>query len=189
MSVQGHRHWIVQIYRLASLALALMCCTLLPVSARANPTESELRAAVIVAIMRFTTWPQAGPAAPPEIQVCLAGSPNSASHLLRVSGQQKVAGRTLQVKSIAGTLVQDCQVLVLGDDLNRERFITLVHNANHHSILTICDGCDRIRLEDTIIHLTLRKQRVNFEVNLAKAKSNGLALDAQLLELASVVRK
>lgn len=190
MSVQGLRHWIVKVDRLAGLLLVTACCILAPAKTWANPTEAELRAAVIVAIMRFTTWPQAVAEPPPHLQVCLSGEPYSASHLLRVSGQQKVAGRTLQVSgSPSDTDVSSCQVLILGKALNRERSATLLQAADNHSILTVCDGCENSRHEDTIIHLTLRKQRVNFEVNLAKAKNNGMALDAQLLELASVVRK
>lgn len=189
MSEQGRRHWIVRIDRLAGVLLVL-ACLLSPAKTLANPTEAELRAAVIVAIMRFTTWPQVATEPPSNLQVCLSGEPQSASHLLRVSGQQKIAGRTVQVAgSPPDSDIGACHVLVLGEVLNRERFSSLLQAADNHSILTVCDGCENSRHEDTIIHLTLRKQRVNFEVNLAKAKSNGVALDAQLLELASVVRK
>lgn len=191
MSVKGLRHWIVNIDRLAGPLLVIACCSLLPAKAWANPTEAELRAAVIVAIMRFTTWPTAGAdtGAAPNLEVCLSGAPESADHLLRVSGQQKVAGRTLQVKNLPDVDLASCQALVLGQKLSREALMALLQSADEHSILTVCDGCDINRHEGIIIHLTLRKQRVNFEVNLAKAKSKGLALDAQLLELASVVRK
>lgn len=189
MSVKGFRHWIVNTGRRASVLLVIVCCALPSAKTWASPTESELRAAVIVAIMRFTSWPKAATDAPPHIRVCLLGAPNSTSHLLRVSGQQKVAGRVLQVNELVGPEIGNCEVLVLGAEFSREGFAALMLAADQHSILTVCDGCDSSRNEDTIIYLTLRKQRVNFEVNLAKAKSNGLALDAQLLELASVVRK
>jgi hypothetical protein len=189
MSVKGLRHWIVNIDRLAGTMLVAACCVLLPAKSWANPTEAELRAAVIVAIMRFTTWPSTETLVPSNLFVCLSGEPNSASHLLRVSGDQKVAGRVLQVKNLPGPDITSCQVLVLGAGLSREDLATRLQASDKHSILTVCDGCENSRQEDTIIYLTLRKQRVNFEVNLAKAKSNGLALDAQLLELASVVRK
>jgi len=189
MSVKGLRHWIVNIDRLAGPLLVIACCSLLPVKTWASPTESELRAAVIVAIMRFTTWPSVDGLVPQDLDVCIAGAPDSASYLARVSGQQKVAGRTLQVKNLPNADINACQVLVLGRELNRESLAPLLQLSNEHSILTVCDGCRISRQEGIIIHLTLRKQRVNFEVNLAKAKSSGLALDAQLLELASVVRK
>lgn len=191
MSVKGLRHWIVNIDRLAGPLFVIACCLLLPAKTWANPTEAELRAAVIVAIMRFTTWPSANvdTGTVPNLSVCLLGAPESADHLLRVSGQQKVAGRTLHVTNLADVDLATCQTLVLGQELSRETLMTALQNADGHSILTICDGCDMSRHESIVIHLTLRKQRVNFEVNLAKAKSKGLALDAQLLELASVVRK
>jgi hypothetical protein len=179
----------VNINRLAGPLFLMACCSLLPVKTWASPTESELRAAVIVAILRFTTWPNVGGLPEQDLDVCISGAPDSASHLMRVSGQQKVAGRTLQVRDLADVDISSCHVLVLGRELSRERLAPLLEMSNKHSVLTVCDGCQVSRQEGIIIHLTLRKQRVNFEVNLAKAKGSGLALDAQLLELASVVRK
>lgn len=193
MSRQGNRHWSGRTYqRLTGFGLAcslyalLLANALLLPTAQANPTEAELRAAVIVAIMRFTAWPPASPHINSELDVCLAGNPISAVHLLPVSGQQKVAGHTLNVKPITNGNVTGCDVLVVGGS---ERSSDLLQAADAASVLSICDGCKRDLGNHAIIRLTLRRQRVNFEVNLAKAKHNGLALDAQLLELASVVRK
>lgn len=155
--------------------------------AAAAPTEGELRAAVIVAIMRFTSW-QTVAAEKAALDVCLVGEPVSASVLLAVSGQQKVATRSVNVRP-AQTSIHDCQVAVIGEEIDDEDYEQLITQSSGQSILTICDGCRRGLGEEAIIQLRLRKQRVSFEVNLARARSDNVALDAQLLELAAVVRR
>lgn len=155
--------------------------------AAAAPSEGELRAAVIVAIMRFTSW-QAVDAERSELNVCLAGSPLSEDVLLAVSGEQKVATRTLNVRAVDGD-VSGCQVMVIGEDMNDDQYAQLIAQTAGRAVLTVCDGCRRGLGEDAIILLRLRQQRVSFEVNLVRARSDGVGLDAQLLELAAVVRR
>jgi hypothetical protein len=155
------------------------------VSAVAAPSEGELRAAVIVAIMRFTAWPAAEK---PVLEVCLVGKPISQNTLLSIDGEQKVAGRALRVNPQRRTL-EDCQVLILGEGVGEAEYERLITEADERAILTVCDGCKRGLGEDAIIQLRLRQQKVSFEVNLLRARSSGIALDAQLLELATVVRK
>ena len=75
------------------------------------------------------------------------------------------------------------------EDINEDEYEQLIAHANGQSMLTVCDGCRRGLGEDAIIQLRLRQQRVSFEVNLARARSNNVALDAQLLELAALVRR
>jgi hypothetical protein len=153
----------------------------------AAPSEGELRAAVIVAILRFTSW-QVDPMDKSMLEVCLAGKPVSEAVLLSISGEQKVATRVLNVRPVKRPL-DACQVVVIGEDVNEVEYERLIAEANEKSMLTVCDGCRRGLGEDAIIQLRLRQQRVSFEVNLSRARSSGVALDAQLLELATVVRK
>lgn len=155
--------------------------------AAAAPSEGELRAAVIVAIMRFTSWDTVSPEKP-VLDVCLLGKPVSAEVLLAISGEQKVATRTLNVR-LAQADPDQCQALVIGEDVDDDEYEQLIAQTNGQSILTVCDGCRRGLGEDAIIQLRLRQQRVSFEVNLARARNNNVALDAQLLELASLVRR
>jgi hypothetical protein len=166
---------------------SLIYSTCISLDAAAAPSEGELRAAVIVAIMRFTSW-EAVPAEQPVLDVCLVGNPVSAAVLMSVSGEQKVATRTLNVRPVTSD-VDSCQVMVIGEDIDDDEYEQLIALTDGQSILTVCDGCQRGLGEDAIIQLRLRQQRVSFEVNLTRARSNNVALDAQLLELAAVVRR
>lgn len=189
MFTQGSGFWCGTAGRwLASCLLGLcVSSTGISLDAAAAPHEGELRAAVIVAIMRFTTWNTIA-IEKPVLDVCLAGRPISTGVLLSVSGEQKVATRTLEVRSI-GRKVDSCDVLVIGENVSDDEFEHLLAQAGGGAILTVCDGCRRGLAEDTIIQLRLRQQRVSFEVNLTRARSSGVSLDAQLLELATVVRR
>jgi len=184
MFKRGSRKAYKRLTRLLSGA-ALYCC-FSALAAHAAPNEGELRAAVIVAIMRFTSWTNISPDET-RLDVCLTGRPLAELSLLAVSGKQKVSSRALHVRQVWRD-IKACQVLVMGSEVDTE-FDQLLADAASQSTLTICDGCRRGLGEDAIIQLKLRQQRVSFEVNLEKAKNSGVTLDAQLLELAAVVRK
>ena len=174
-----------------SAALCLLALTT-AMPAYASPTGPELRAAVIVAILRFTSWKGVVPDSDSsQIKLCTTGRPNSSSFLLSASGTQKVAGRTLVVDDVAPANLesQHCNAIVIGEKISKSDFADMIDVASKQSLLTICDGCKGMDAAETIIQLDLHKQRVKFEVNLIKARAVGVSLDAQLLELASVVRK
>lgn len=161
-------------------------------SVQAAPTGAELRAAVIVAIMRFTSWQSAVPEAEDSfVRLCAVGEPRSLSSLLPASGVQKVGGHVLVVDQLEPkeVVTGQCNALVVGPRLGARDSLDILAHADTGSLLTICDGCRSDAAADTIIQLELHKQRVRFEVNLAKARATGVMLDAQLLELASLVRK
>lgn len=166
---------------------ALICGICASLGAATTPTEGELRAAVIVAIMRFTSW-EAVASEKTVLDVCLVGKPVSAAVLLSISGEQKVAARALNVRPVQAD-TDNCQVMIIGEDIDDDEFEQLIARTDGRPILTVCDGCRRGLGEDAIIQLRLRQQRVSFEVNLVRARSNNVALDAQLLELAAVVRR
>lgn len=153
-------------------------------------TEGRLRAAVIVGIMRFTTWPDT-----PEfkqaadINLCLIGAPTSAEFLLPISGQRRLQGKNITVRDVARAELDACQVLVIGGGISRHATRAVLAQADKAAILSICDDCRAELAAEPIINLTLRKKKVKFRVNLARAKQSGVGLDAQLLELALSVRK
>lgn len=152
--------------------------------------EARLRAAVIVGIMRFTSWPEAHPYLQADtVNVCLVGHPIAGHQLLPVSGIQKAAGKPLHIEERISTSVESCHVVVVGSRLSRRRFDSLMERAGANSMLTVCDGCREESADETIIQLTLHEQKVNFSVNLVQAKQTNVLLDARLLELAEQVRK
>lgn len=183
------RKWLSLTYVIAWVTIA---CAMSAAQASGAPTGPELRAAVIVAILRFTSWPSVVAESDTSyVRLCAVGEPHSSSYLLPASGVQKVAGHMLVVDEVQADEVatKPCNALVIGSKVNHREFSELLAQADAQSLLTICDGCRSANAAGTIIQLDLHKRRVKFEVNLARARASGVKLDAQLLELASVVRK
>lgn len=174
------------------IAVVITLCALSATPAHGAPSGPELRAAVIVAILRFTSWQSVIPQSEvSEVRLCAVGQPRSAPYLRQVSGVQKVAGHVLIVDDLPDFDISDrqCNALVIGPQPLGSDFARMLAQADTQSLLTICDGCRGVNAADTIIQLELHKQRVKFEVNLVKARASGVMLDAQLLELAAVVRQ
>lgn len=190
----GSNKPIVRVWlSLMKLIAAVITVFILSASpAHAAPSGPELRAAVIVAILRFTSWQSViPPSEVSEIRLCTVGQPRSAPYLQQASGVQKVAGHVLIVDDLPDFDIGggECHALVIGPQPLGFDFARLLAQADTQSLLTICDGCRGANAADTIIQLELHKQRVKFAVNLVKARASGVKLDAQLLELASVVRQ
>lgn len=178
---------------LVSLSVAVVAMLAMSVApADTPPTGPELRAAVIVAILRFTSWQAVVPTTEgSQVRLCTVGRPPSARFLQSASGVQKVGGHKLVVDELKPSEVLNgqCNALVIGPQLSGGELTQQLAQVDAQALLTICDGCRGLSVAETIIQLDLHRQRVRFEVNLAKARANGVMLDAQLLELASVVRK
>jgi len=148
--------------------------------------EGQLRAAVTVGVLRFTSWQDPAQNA---IELCLIGKPISEPFLLPVDGEANIGRKVLTVRRAKPAKWQGCHALVMGGQLSDVHSkAALVYAAAQH-VLTVCDGCSSTVAPDTMIQLRLEKKRVRFEVNLGKANDAAVRLDASLLELATDVRK
>ncbi len=186
------RHFALSTLRRTSRLLVFVCVfgVFVPPAFAVTATEAKLRAAIIVGIMRFTSWPNIEKYNDAtSLNVCLVGKPTSQDYLLPVNGERKIAGKGLSVQSVPASEISSCHVVVLGEGVASADLDSLLAQADAGAMLSVCDGCRKELSSKPIIHLTLRKQKVNFGVNLARAKQTGVLLDAQLLELASEVRK
>lgn len=152
--------------------------------------EGELRAAVTVGVLRFTSWEDKTSGPPSDkLQVCLIGQPVSEPYLLPVDGVAHVGNRSLLVDSVKNETWDHCQAFVIGAKTQPDKFADLLAYAETHNVLTVCDGCGLTDIPQAMITLKVVQQRVRFEVNLQRASAADIRLDASLLELASLVRK
>jgi len=146
--------------------------------------ESELRAAVVVGILRFTRWPEGSGRAH---TVCLLGDPISAEDLLRVDGKSLPGGISLRVHRIGGDDpgVAHCDVVVLGPNSPLGQVADTLHT---NRVLTICDGC-RIEGTHVMVRLLRHRDRIGFEVDVGEARRRQLQFSANLLDLALKVHR
>lgn len=151
-----------------------------------DPTvaESDLRAAVIVGVLRFTEWERA-PATDDQnsnLTVCAWGNPPSAQGLANASikiRDQELRLRRPTTKEALAT----CPVVILGrltDSMTTEVRSSATLNS---AALVICDTCDRSRV-NAAVSLVRGENRIQFEINLNRARSAGIVFSSDLLNLA-----
>jgi hypothetical protein len=161
----------------------------LPVN-QVTAQEPQLRAAVILGVLRFTSWSHHD-GSEKYLDVCTVGDPVAAPTLLLVSKLHKVVNKTLLVRNLDGKKnikIDSCDVLVFGAGSRKVSLSLGMQHTAAHPVLTICDGC---KLPDaaTTIKLIQIGNRIGFEVNLENANIHGINLSSSLLELASEVRR
>jgi len=158
--------------------------TVKPITAQ----EPQLRAAVILGIVRFSSWPNQD-VGEKFLNVCTLGNPIAGQGLMPISKSYKVADKTLVIHVLVNYKKTDsCDVIIYGQDLNVLDFSRSLQRTAAQPILTICDGCKTLDTETTI-KLIQRNNRIGFEVNLGNANKQGIIISSSLLELASEVRR
>ena len=150
--------------------------------------EPQLRAAVILGIIRFTSWPHQENSKK-TLNICTLGEPISKPALLPISNLHKVANRTVIVSALGGDRTLDaCDALIYGPNLKIVDFSRNLQHTVSLPIITICDGCKALDTETTI-KLIHRSNRIGFEVNLVNANKQKIIISSSLLEVASEVRQ
>ena len=172
---------------LTQVLLLLVLVGLVPPLPAASRTarEPELRAAVILGILRYTVWPAAQRDVP-AIEVCIVGDPPSAPSLLAISNRRSFAGRRLRVLALPAreSATHTCHVAVLGHGSS----VTDAKRLAGHRVLTICDACNGAEKQSTI-RLLRRRNRIAFDVDLGQATRDGFSFGSAMLELAAKLRR
>lgn len=174
------------------LILSFQACCLLaciPVFAehsRSNPEANEyrLRTAMIVGILRYTSWENDFGET---LNICLLGSSDSFVHIEALQNSRVVPTKVIKVSRISdenSNLPNQCQVLLIGAHVSAP--IELQAENISQPCLLICDSC---RDEKSKVSVVLRKEnnRIRFDVNLRNAKSYRVKFRASMLELAANV--
>lgn len=152
-----------------------------------NPQgEARLRAAIVVGILRYTTWNNEVEEGS-ELLLCSVGQTYSTNALKTEENRITVHGRKLKVtvrKENAD--LGNCPVVIYGNTSNRPIKNEIAKSYDNQ--LTICDGCNTER-SSAIVTLTRRGGRIGIEVNVSKAKKVGLKFSSDMLELATIVEE
>ncbi len=151
--------------------------------------ESDLRAAVIVGILRYTRWPNQASASPlnkptPDVNqdnsaltICSWGDAPSALGLESFEDSITIQNQPLRFLRLRGNEShQQCPVIIWGD--GRAELSDL-----HPQTLVICDNCNAGVVE-AVIKLVRSEDRIQFDVDLAMARSAGISFSSNLLDLA-----
>lgn len=161
----------------------------LAMGAQAQVGEAELKAAFILGFAKFVTWPaEALNANPGELLFCLLGNKDALYDALKEKEGKAAQQLTVRVRQVArGDNLKACQVLVFANS-EAEHFEPVLRRLAGQPVLTI-DGSGRFLEVGGIIGLYTEVDKLRFDINLAAARQNGLAMSSNLLKLARTVKQ
>jgi len=148
--------------------------------------ESEIKAAFVYNFVKFVQWPEAAFARPQSpIVLCLIGDEGVEAAFATVD--HKVAhGREVQVRRpVRLEDARTCHILFIAE-AERARVAPALLAVAGASVLTISDA-DHFAENGGVIGLYRLDDRIQFSVNLERARGASLQISSQLLKLARIV--
>ncbi len=143
-------------------------------------SEPQLRASVIVAVLRYANWIDTPPAN--TLTVCGVGNSPGFNVLKQFGSTITVSNRVLafsDLDSDSDRKSDSCAVVVVGADVNKRQHVAAI---NIKSLLTICDDCNHS--DQYAVSLYVKAQRIRFSVDIARARSANVQFSAAMMELA-----
>jgi hypothetical protein len=153
-------------------------------------SESEVKAAFLYHVIKFTKWPD--PVAeerPGSLQLCVLGRHPFQDALDQVDGKlvrkREIAVRFLQPSELAemGTSLDTCHMVFIGrsESSDLKKILTPLKTS---PVLTVSE-IPAFDEKSGMIFLFIQNQRLRFRVNRDTASHAGLRFSAQFLELAA----
>lgn len=168
--------------------LAVVCFANAPAHADEPVSEDRIKAAIVYKVGKFVDWPDsafAGPDAP--LQVCLLGDDGLAEALSSLAGR-RVQGRRMAFKVVADARPSrsgDCHILFVPRSA-APRSVAVARLLEGAPVLTVSDIPGFAR-SGGMIALVRTGDRLGFQIAPQAARRSGLAVRAQLLDLAEIV--
>ncbi|MGV3518264.1 YfiR family protein [Luteitalea sp.] len=173
---------------LAALAVLAVWPARMPVALGYDVGERQLKAEMIVRMLRLVTWPSPTTAVALPIRLTVVGDPSLADALRDASAGQRIDGRSLVVShAVAVTQLADPPpaVVVLAAP-QRASAPALAKVLDHKGVLTIGEG-EGMGAAGLVLGVYVDGDRVRFDANTGAASRAGLSLSSHLLRLARIV--
>lgn len=173
------------------VAVLLWClsCSVSPAEIKISEAENQVRAQFVYNFANFVEWPdEAFASSEAPIKACLLGKVEFAPYLNSFAGTL-IGQRELQVfkaRDIA-QIRRGCHILYVGQD-ERVRLPTFWKQIHYVYVLSMGER-KGFADQGGIVNIMRTQDRVQFDVNIENALSNGLFLDSDLLALARVIKR
>lgn len=172
------RTWLIAVLAAAVLAGG-------SASAQPQASEAELKAALVLRLAKYVTWPATrDPATDPPLTVCVVGQ-DPIGGSLRSLATDPARVEVRRMAGDAGDLLR-CHVVVFASETDVDVNYALARLAGH-PVLTI-GGSERFARGGGVLALVNRDGRIAFVVNNDAAKRARLAISSRLLQIASIVQ-
>jgi hypothetical protein len=175
-------------YAAVSLLLALVSFLLLHGYAQDYRSgEYELKAAVLVNLMRFVDWPATAAYSRPQTptELCTLGRDPFGMALDEYAGNL-VNGRPLIIRRLQrGDDPHECQLIYISSS-ERNLLAQILKNLQGSPVLTVGET-DQFAARGGMIQLTVEDKQVHFTINLEVASREQLRIRSNLLALSRVI--
>ncbi len=166
-----------------TFALGLLLLLAGPAALAAEPTENQLKAALLYKFAQFTTWPT--PAAE-AFNICVLGE-NPFGEELDSLKKKTLRDQPVDVIYLtAPDAARNCHLVYLNPP-DRRQLTRWMEMLKSRPILTVSDDQDGWR-EGVMIVFEVEPNGVKFNVNLTAARAANFSISAQMLKLAREVR-
>lgn len=175
-------------------ALSISCAAQLsamPVNAQDARLIDNVKAAVVLNIARFVSWPADSQLYQGEqMQLCLYRENPLHNAAAGIVGEE-VGGRAMEIRQVDGLAASDaCSILLIPAN-QLPRFISELSPDFNRPLLTVADLTDTEQQVQSrrgiLISLVRNGARIGFEINLEKSRQAGLRMSSELLKLANIV--
>lgn len=169
----------------AGLAVAVAVATL-PSPARAQISETEVKAAFLPRFARYVTWPSfMRPQPGQSFQLCVVGPDPFGSALDRAASGQLVDGHRIVVRRVGSEAAASCHIAFIQGSKTQPTGQVLAA-LDGRPVLTVTDA--RGGSQRGMVHFSMVSGRVRFFIDEKEAARRGLGINSRLLALAVGVR-
>ncbi len=172
---------IIHRFTLMMLLFISQLLSSLPASAEATK-EDKVKAAIVYKITKFIVWPKKKKI----LTICIIGDGSINSELHKLNHKFSI-GRRISITHRAHTAPLDklCELIYI-HNLDNKKIRSTLNKLSDSPVLTISDA-EQFAEQGGIIGLYRSGSRIRFSINRGSAKSAGLSISAQLLNLAKIV--
>lgn len=173
------------------LICAVALFTLKNVEAQGSNRIDQVKAAFVLNIVRFVSWPVDSPDSPKnQMQLCLYRDNPMHQAMATIEGEE-VGGRMIEIRQIRHLVANEsCNILLISSN-DLHAFNSEVASGFTSPMLTITDLTDADSTAQSrrgiLVALVRNGTRIGFEVDLEKVRRAGLRMSSELLKLATIV--
>jgi hypothetical protein len=171
------------------MLLAVVCSGPQAVGAQSAPSlEYQIKAAVLLNLGRFVSWPsEVCPATESSFVIGVLGEDPFGEILDAVVRGERIQDRPAVIERYDDIEeVGRCQILFIGSS-ESERLDAIFDGLAGQNVLTVGEA-PTFAERDGVIRLSVVNDRLRLEINTGAARASNLSISSRLLRLASVVR-
>jgi hypothetical protein len=175
-------------WRIAALSLVFIASATTVRAVETAAGEYDVKAAYLYNFGKFVRWPVNEARHENTFEICVAGEDPFRGALDAVLKDAVIGSRKVQQRHVTASAdIPGCHILFFSESLQAQAEALLV-SLQGDDVLTVSDIPQFVN-RGGMIQFVRRGGRVRFEVNLLAAQDAGLTLSADLLRVASAVRK